>query len=273
MRASKVKTIRALDRGLDVLLALEAAGATSLHELHEQTALPKATLTRILLTLEHRGLIWQRAADGKYHPGYTLKERARHLEETDRIVEVGSPILLELTRKTGLGAHLALPREDHMEICEAQRPSAPPAESRHRLGRRINMLLSGHGGAYLAFSPAEVCERALERLRRSERRGYVLTRDRDWVRRMLDETRKRGYATRNPVHGGDFDKPSSEHDDGTTAIAVPIAVGGRVVATINLHWSRRAGTTAQIARRHLKDLRAAAELIARKLEDGAARNE
>lgn len=88
---------------------------------------------------------------------------------------------------------------------------------------------------------------------------------------MLDETRKRGYAIRNPVHDGDFDKPSSEHDDGTTAIAVPITLAGRIVATINLHWSRRVGTTEQIARHYLKDLNAAAELIAQRLADGAAK--
>lgn len=96
MRASKVKTIRSLERGLDVLLALEAGRAASLHDLYLRTKLPKATLTRILLTLAGRGMIWQRVADGKYRPGYTLKESARLIEETDRVVETASPVLLQL---------------------------------------------------------------------------------------------------------------------------------------------------------------------------------
>ncbi|MFN8838211.1 MAG: helix-turn-helix domain-containing protein, partial [Burkholderiales bacterium] len=68
MRATRVKTIRALDRGLDVMLRLHEMRAASLHDLHRATALPRATLTRILLTLEQRGLVWQRIADGAYLP-------------------------------------------------------------------------------------------------------------------------------------------------------------------------------------------------------------
>lgn len=266
MRASKVKTIRSLERGLDVLLALEAGRAASLHDLYLRTKLPKATLTRILLTLEGRGMIWQRIADQKYRPGYTLKERARHIEETDRIAEAASPVLHELSRKTGLSANLTVPREDFMEICEVRFPNAPLEESRRRVGKRINMLLSALGRAYLAFSPAQVRERALEPLRRSERRGYALARNRDWIRHMLDETRRRGYAIRDPAHGGDFDKPKREYNDGNTGIAVPIMVDERVVATIKLLWRERLATTEEIARRYLKDLKAAAELIGRRLD-------
>jgi len=268
MRASKVKRIRSLERGLDVLLALEAVRAASLHELHLSTRLPKATLTRILLTLEGRGLIWQRVADQKYRPGYTLKERARHFEEIDQIAEAASPVLLALTRKTGLSANLTVPREDFMEVCELRLPNAPLKESRKRVGKRINLLLSGTGQAYLAFSPAHVRERALERLRRSERRGYALARDRDWVRRMLNETRRRGYAIRDIAHGGDFDSPRREYNDGNAAIAVPILVAERVVAAINLLWRERLATTEEIARRYLKDLNAAAEQISQWLSGG-----
>lgn len=270
MRATKVKRIRSLERGLDVLLAIEAARGASLHDLHLSTKLPKATLTRILLTLEGCGLIWQRVADQNYRPGYSLRERARHIEEADRIVEAASPVLHELTRRTGLGGALAVPREDFMELCEMRFPNTPLNESRRRVGRQTNMLLSGHGGAYLAFSPAQERECVLERLRKSDRRGYVLARDRDWVRRMLEDTRRRGYGVRDPTNGGDFDKPVREHDDGMTAIAVPILVADRVVATINLYWRKRIATTEQIARQYLKDLKAAAELIARKLHGGTS---
>lgn len=265
MRASKVKRIRSLERGLDVLLAVEAARAASLHDLYLSTRLPKATLTRILLTLEACGLIWQRVADQKYRPGYSLKERARHIEEADRIVEAASPVLHELTRRTGLSAALAVPRADFMELCEMRFPNAPLKESRRRVGKQVNMLFSGHGSAYLAFSPARERDYALERLRKSDRRGYALARDRDWVGRMLEDTRRRGYGVRDPTFGGHFDKPTRESDDGMTAIAVPIMVAECVVATINLYWRKRIATTKQIARRYLKDLKAAAELIASKL--------
>ena len=45
-----VKSIRALERGLDVLQALQTGPGAGLKDLHEITGLPKATLLRILRT-------------------------------------------------------------------------------------------------------------------------------------------------------------------------------------------------------------------------------
>ena len=39
--------IRALDRGIQVLLRVNAAGTATLHDLHEATGMSKATLLRI----------------------------------------------------------------------------------------------------------------------------------------------------------------------------------------------------------------------------------
>ena len=62
---TSVKSIRALERGLDVLQALRMGQSAGLKDLHEITGLPKATLLRILRTLIERNLVWQRMADGR----------------------------------------------------------------------------------------------------------------------------------------------------------------------------------------------------------------
>ena len=54
------KTIRSLERGLQVLKALDAAPISSLQEIHQQTRISKPTLLRILLTLEQSGLVSRR---------------------------------------------------------------------------------------------------------------------------------------------------------------------------------------------------------------------
>lgn len=265
MRAQKVKTIRALERGIDVLLALESARAATLHELHLRTGLPKATLTRILLTLERRGLIWQRAADTRYRPSHSLKVRARHIEETDRLIEAASPLLAAFTTKTGLSSRVAVPRAEWMEIAELIQPNTRTAETRWRVGRRINMLKSGLGRAYLAFSSVDECERALDRLRRSAEPANADARNRAWVERVLADTRKHGYGFRDPAFGGDFVRPANEFDDGMAGMAVPVITDGRVVCCINVLWRKRVATHEQIARRFLGRLRAVAEQIAGRL--------
>ncbi|OZA20274.1 MAG: hypothetical protein B7X90_06445 [Novosphingobium sp. 17-62-19] len=76
MLERRVKTVRALERGLDVLIEVQTRKAASLHELHQATGLPKATLLRMLVTLGQKGLVWQRLADGAYLPHVDRVERA-----------------------------------------------------------------------------------------------------------------------------------------------------------------------------------------------------
>ena len=66
MRQYQVKTISSLERGLRVLKALEEMRAASLHDLHQVTGIPKASLIRILHTCNKEGLVWQRLADGAF---------------------------------------------------------------------------------------------------------------------------------------------------------------------------------------------------------------
>jgi IclR family transcriptional regulator, mhp operon transcriptional activator len=61
-----VKIIRSLERGLQVLRAMQEQPISSLHEINERTRIPKPTLLRILRTLEVSGAVSRRLADGHY---------------------------------------------------------------------------------------------------------------------------------------------------------------------------------------------------------------
>ena len=99
MRDYKVKSIRALDRGLEVLEYLQRARTASLHDLHRATGLPKASLTRIVATLAGRGLVWQRLADGAFMASHTTLPRPPQIHDVAFLVEVAAPILESLCRK------------------------------------------------------------------------------------------------------------------------------------------------------------------------------
>ena len=63
-----VKTIESLQRGLEVMHAIEQASAISLTELHRQTGLAKATLLRILKTLQAAGRVQRNELESRYVP-------------------------------------------------------------------------------------------------------------------------------------------------------------------------------------------------------------
>jgi len=257
-----LKVVRALNRGLDVLEAIQASKAAGLHDLHLATKLPKPTLLRILKTLIERDLVWQRIADGAYVASYTFLQRAAAIDEEAHLAETAVPILTDLCKRVRWPSILAVPRLDHMAVIETNRPisyfnyilSAP-------LGFRINMLRSASGRSYLAFCSQKERTAILSRLRNSARPGDVLARSPVKLNQILADTRKRGYGTRDPDFGGNYDQPRSRVDDGRNSIAVPVLVRDEIVGCVNLTWVAKVATVKDIADRFLPDLNEAARTI------------
>jgi IclR family mhp operon transcriptional activator len=257
----KATTIRGLERGLQVLKALQAARAATLQDVHVDTGLPKPSLLRILSTLEQAGVIHRRMIDGRYRVSFNLTRVAHKPNRHDRLAEAAAPVLNRLCRKVAWPSDLAVPAGDHMEIRETSRPQSPFLLNREQVGHRVNWVLSGMGRAYLAFCPLEERERILAGVREtgySENRLAFETRR---FGRILSETRRRGYATRDPSFaGGYYGRHSSA--DGLAAIAVPVLGAGHVYGCINIVWLKKASTSERMADQHLADLQDAAAEIA-----------
>jgi IclR family transcriptional regulator, mhp operon transcriptional activator len=163
---------------------------------------------------------------------------------------------------------LAVPRLDYMEVVETNRPRS----YFHHIplgpvGFRINILRSATGRAYLAFCGEAEHEAVLARLRASQQAGNAPARRAAWVACMLNETRRQGYAVREPDFGGHYDKPRSAWDDGRNSIALPIAVGGAIVGCVNLTWIAKVAPVQEIVRTHLASLREATEEISHRMHE------
>jgi IclR family transcriptional regulator, mhp operon transcriptional activator len=266
MRIYQVKTIRALDRGLEVLGVLQTSRAASLHELHVATELPKATLTRVVATLAARGLIWQRLADGAFLPTHTLLPRAPQINDEAHLVEVASPVLERLCRKVDWPSVLAVPRLDYMEVIETNRPKSYFSHiALGPIGFKINMLRSATGRCYLGFCSESEQQAVLQRLRASSEPGDFLAKRPAMVTRLLNEIKRLGYGVRYQDFGGHFNLSRRKWNDGRDSIAVPVVVGVDVVAVINLTWFHKVQTVDQIVAAHLGTLKDAAAEISRRL--------
>jgi len=152
MRDYKVKTIRALDRGPRSSGVPAPGRAASLHDLHLATDLPKATLTRVVLTLERRGMVWQRLADGAYVASPQAAATCAPAERRELSVEVASPVMERLCRRVNWPSVLALPRLDCMVVIETNRPNPT---SRMSLWVQLDFASTccdlRTGRAYIAF--------------------------------------------------------------------------------------------------------------------------
>ncbi len=267
MRDYKVKTIRALDRGLEVLGHLQKARTASLHDLYLATGLPKATLTRVLTTLEGRGLIWQRLADGAFMASHTYLPRSPQMHDEGFLVEVAAPILERLCRKVNWPSILAVPRLTYMEVIETNRPRSYFSHlALGPIGFRVNMLRSATGRSYLAFCGDDERQAILQRLAVSNDPGDMLARKPAAVEKILQETRERGYGIRAADFGGHYEKTRRAFDDHRDSIAVPIWAGNEVVAGVNLTWIHKVATVQQIVKTCLPQLAKATREITVRLE-------
>lgn len=258
-----MKTINALERGLDVLRKLNERHGQSLAELHAATGIPKPSLLRILDTLEASGFAWRAIGDGRYRRRFALILRPSLADELLAIGEIAAPFLEALRRKVIWPSDVLVFRDFRMELVETSRRQSTLGVAMYPLGYRVEMFLSAPGRAWLAFcSDAEretvLADAALH--------PPMLQRSRDLLRGgladILDETRRLGYASRDPLFGGADDKDISVIDDRLDAIAVPLMAGGRVLATMNLVWPRKYRLKEQIVREHLADLQETAASIA-----------
>ena len=253
--SSSIKRIRALSRGLAVLRALEQGGSQTLHQLAGRTALAKATLLRILATLEDDSYVRRGLGDQLYHLNM---RRAPPPSEGWKAVlaEVAGAVLDRLCHEVVWPSDIGIYEEGAIRIQETSRRITPILVSRDVLAKDIHVLQSAMGRAFLAWcAESRKCE-VLERLSASKHPFDRLARDRQAVEEMLATVKVKGYATR---HRGYF--VTQPRESRVSAIAVPIFVGDVPVGAVNLVWVATAMPEADFAREYAPRLDAAADEI------------
>jgi IclR family mhp operon transcriptional activator len=259
------ETIRGLERGLQVFKALQNVQTSTLEQLHRVTGISKPSLLRILSTLQREGMVHRRLDDGRYRVSAKLTNLSRQPAHVDYIAEVAAPVLDRLCQRIVWPSDIAVPVHDYMEIMETSRTLSPFVFNSGVIGNQLNWLLTAHGRAYLSFCSEEERGTILARLRKSGRAENWLAAHPDRLDKIFAEIRRLGYGTRDPSYSGGF--YDNAFDDQLTGIAVPILAGGRVHATINILWVRRAMTVNDLVALHLADLQQAAREIGVALEN------
>jgi len=254
-----MKLVRGLQRGIAVIRELTSGQAASLSELNARTKLPKATLLRLLHTLEAEGIVWRSLGEGVYRyraSALSVGHRFQHL------AEVAAPHLAALQKKVLWPSDLVARRGHFMELVETSRGLTDLSLSRDRLGKQLDMVGSAIGRAYLAFCGEKERESIIGYVaKHPEIRGALGPVDRIELGRAIEETRRRGFASRDPALNSRMFRFGRD-DDHLDAIAVPILRGVKVLGCVNILWLRHLRLKDEIVKHHLADLQATAAAIA-----------
>lgn len=213
--------VRSVDRAAALLVCLsDADGSASVTDLSHSLDLHKSTVSRLLSTLERRGLVEQDRESGHFRLGVGIIRLAQSAERTLDLRAIALPEMEALAKAThetvslevfdGVAAAVA--------ICQIDGPNLTPMPD--ITGRPIAMHAIASGKVLLASLP----ERTVLSI---ARRGLVRYTSRTITdpRALLEELatiRRRGYAV-----------AIGEWDDRITATAVPICdARGTVIATV-----------------------------------------
>ena len=250
------REVRGLTRGIAVLRELNSmpGGIGCVAELARATGLHRTTVKRLLETLKTEGLVHQKDDGTSYALGFEVRRLSEGYVGADWIDRIASPAMHAHLRSLSWPSDLATPDSGFMIVRESTHRVSFLSQHRATIGLQIPMLVSSLGRAWLTACSPEEREATLSRLRERTDSIGELARDSAYVKRVLRETRRRGYA----VNKGEWLSEAN-----VTAIGFPILSNRQAIGAINLVLQSSAVTDREIATRYVPLLRKLAEEISR----------
>ena len=236
--------IRAVSRAIDLLQALNRQPVSSIDDLHGQTGIPKPTIVRLLRTFVAKGLACHAPKHGAYYLTSQVQSLSVGYHSVPKIVEAAAPLLDAMTSRVKWPTAVAVPDGNAVIIRYSTVPHSPLALLHSSINMRLSLVTRALGRAFLAFCDNDERDFILKALSTSSEPEDALARNLPAVRRVLSETRARGYATRDPKV-----RPVSN------TIAVPVFENKRVVATVGLTFISSALRPEEAVREHLAQVK------------------
>jgi IclR family acetate operon transcriptional repressor len=214
--------VRSVDRAAALLLALgESPGAAGVTELARRLGLHKSTASRLLATLERRGLVEQDEETGKYRLGLVVIRLAERAERTLDLRGIATPELERLARltheTTGLGV---LDGDEILNVAQVDGPNLIAMGD--WTGRSTPLHCVAAGKVIMAALAEREVVRIVKRgLPRYTERTIV---ELEPLLEELARIRRRGYAT-----------AFGEFEAGLNAVAAPVHdARGQVIAAVDV---------------------------------------
>jgi DNA-binding IclR family transcriptional regulator len=214
--------VRSVDRAAALLLALgDSQGEAGVTELARRLGLHKSTASRLLATLQKRGLVEQDDDSGKYRLGLVVIRLAERAERTLDLRGIAMPELERLARAThetnGLGV---IDGDKLLTVAQADGPNLVAVGD--WTGRTVPLHCAAGGKVLLAaLAEREVLGIVRRGLAPCTERTLV---DLEPILEELARVRRRGYAT-----------ALGEFELGLNAVAAPVYdARGAVIAAVHI---------------------------------------
>ncbi len=220
-RGARDNSVHSVDRAISILQVLARHGAAGVTEIATELDVHKSTVSRLLGTLEARGMVEQGSRRGRYRLGHGVVQLAAGATRKHDLSVISRPICHELADAVGETVNVAV-RDGHSVVSIDQVIGASTVTTMNWVGQRTPMHATSAGKVFLAsMTPGELKTSLAGGLERFTEHTIV---DAGVLTEQLDEVRLQGYA-----------HTLEEHEVGLAAIAAPIkALGGEVIAALTV---------------------------------------
>ncbi len=249
-----VYLVPAVDKALRILAMLKSEGREmTMAEIARATGWHKSSVQKLLVTLNHYGVVERDEMTKRYRLGLTLAEYGRVALNNLDIRHSAKPFLKELVDSSGETAVLAILHETKMVMVDKKEPVVQIRASPF-IGTRFPATATSNGKALLAWLPED---RVYEIMQIEGLPAFTKnsTTNPAAYQKELNATRKRGFAV-----------DQEEFQEGVSGVSAPVFnLRGQVIATLSLVGPAFRMTEAKIRDYGKKCAELAAQLSAKLL--------
>lgn len=224
--SAREKKVRALQRGLAILESLDFSESLDAVTVARRVRLPRATVQRLLITLESEGYVARDSSSGAFRLADPTAGLGDGLDAGVLLGLVSGPVLVDLYHSFKWPADVLTFERGGMIIQESTNARRPRSLDPNRIGCRFSAITSVAGQAFLAACNPDQRERAflcIRQLGDPDERKHV---DEPAYLGALAQVRERGYALR---HGHESKRK-------TSSLAVAIMQSGWVWGSLCVRW-------------------------------------
>jgi IclR family acetate operon transcriptional repressor len=200
--------VQSVERAISLLQAMGRQQGARVTDLAAQLGVHKSTVSRLLSTLEERGLVEQDGERGHYHLGQGIVQLAANVPRNVSLSTLARPICERLAAEVGETVNLAV--LDGSEVVTVDQViGAGTVAALNWVGQRSPLHATAAGKVFLAFAPPDRLSALLRRPLRAYTPSTIT--DRQRLRAQLEEVRRHNYSI-----------VTAEHEVGLNAIGAPV---------------------------------------------------
>ncbi|MFK7829444.1 MAG: helix-turn-helix domain-containing protein [Congregibacter sp.] len=252
--------IRAISRGLRMLQAINESGSITMMNAARAVEVPYPTACRIMQTLMYEGFVEMEPNRKRYRPTALVHTLSSGHQFENTLVVTARPYLVNLTREVLWPVSIATRVGLSMVVRDSTHSMTSLTFQNYHPGDALPLYSTASGKVHFAFCDEverEAIVKGLKAFGESDDRALAYFSD---TIEQARAARKFGYAThdRNKY----TDTPGK-----TSSLSVPINIGDKFVATLNLIFFASAMPMETAVERYTQPLKDTATLIAEALEE------